>query len=269
MARWRFIWFAAAFGALIAPGAASADPAAAAQRFVESLSADERADALKSFDDADRRRFRFTPGSRGGLPLQRMDAGTEAAAFALLDAALSAEGRSLVDQIIQREAILGRLTGRPDYRDPSLYYLALFGAPGDAAWAFRFEGHHLSINFTYARDALIAVTPLSLGSNPEATDAPGAPPVLLGPLVALAEAAPEGMAARRALGAALLALVPEPDRSATVEALLAAGAFETARGARAGFVLTGGGATLDVETARRNHIHLTLVNTATDFGGPP
>ena len=34
-------------------------------------------------------------------------------------------------------------------RDPGLYYTAVFGKPGDSTpWAWRFEGHHLSINVT-------------------------------------------------------------------------------------------------------------------------
>ena len=36
-------------------------------------------------------------------------------------------------------------------RDPGLYYTAVFGKPSAAApWAWRFEGHHLSINVTRA-----------------------------------------------------------------------------------------------------------------------
>ena len=37
-------------------------------------------------------------------------------------------------------------------RDPGLYYTTIFGKPAAAAaWAWRFEGHHLSINVTSSR----------------------------------------------------------------------------------------------------------------------
>ena len=42
-----------------------------------------------------------------------------------------------------------------------------------AAWGWRFEGHHLSLNFTLAGDRLVVDTPSFLGANP-ATVASGA-----------------------------------------------------------------------------------------------
>jgi hypothetical protein len=52
-------------------------------------------------------------------------------------------------------------------RDPELYYLTVFGTPGSQApWAWRLEGHHLSLNFTVAGGASVSVTPSFLGSNP-------------------------------------------------------------------------------------------------------
>lgn len=49
--------------------------------------------------------------------------------------------------------------------------IAVFGEPGSDLWAFRFEGHHVTVNLTFARDPTtgqwrVAMTPLFLGSFP-------------------------------------------------------------------------------------------------------
>ena len=87
--------------------------------------------------------------------------------FALLASALSEEGLRKTRAIIKLEGILGELTGRPDFRDPENYALAIFGDPaGKAPWAWRFEGHHVSLTFTIAPGLGIAVTPAFFGANP-------------------------------------------------------------------------------------------------------
>jgi Protein of unknown function (DUF3500) len=62
---------------------------------------------------------------------------------------------------------LGELEGSkaPFARDPEMYYLTVFGTPGQK-WGWRVEGHHLSVNFTLAGDKEIADTPSFLGANP-------------------------------------------------------------------------------------------------------
>jgi hypothetical protein len=43
----------------------------------------------------------------------------------------------------------------------------VFGEPGSKeGWAWRFEGHHLALNFTAAPDDVLAMTPSFFGSNP-------------------------------------------------------------------------------------------------------
>jgi hypothetical protein len=49
------------------------------------------------------------------------------------------------------------------------YALAIFGTPGDKAWAMRLEGHHVSLNLTMLRDGTrwqVHGTPLFLGAFP-------------------------------------------------------------------------------------------------------
>jgi hypothetical protein len=51
-------------------------------------------------------------------------------------------------------------------RDPDLYYFTIFGTPGSASWAWRYEGHHLSQNWTFAGGKAAATSPAFFGANP-------------------------------------------------------------------------------------------------------
>jgi hypothetical protein len=52
-------------------------------------------------------------------------------------------------------------------RDPGKYTVSVFGAPSTVApWGWRFEGHHLSLNFTLIGDTVAVDTPLFMGANP-------------------------------------------------------------------------------------------------------
>ena len=52
-------------------------------------------------------------------------------------------------------------------RDPEKYFIVFWGMPeATAPWGWRFEGHHLSLNFTVRGDSAIATTPSFFGANP-------------------------------------------------------------------------------------------------------
>ncbi|HEX5078349.1 MAG TPA: DUF3500 domain-containing protein [Geminicoccaceae bacterium] len=135
--------------------------------FLESLGGRREA-ALYPLARDVHRDLHYTPRQgRPGLPLKRMDAAQRELVSALLAGALSAQGLRKTREIIRLEGILGELTGRPDFRDPENYALAIFGDPaGRTPWAWRFEGHHVSLTFTVAPGLGIAVTPSFLGANP-------------------------------------------------------------------------------------------------------
>lgn len=126
-----------------------------------------RAKATYAFDDAERFDFGWVPGTRGGVTLGELDEDQTHALRDALKLVLSDRGSRTIDAIIATEAALGLISGAPDYRDPKKYFTAVFGTPGDARWGLRFEGHHLSVNLTFAGDRLVAATPLFLGANPE------------------------------------------------------------------------------------------------------
>ena len=106
------------------------------------------------------------PRSRPGLPLRDMSAQQRRLVWALVDAVLSAEGAAKVRGVLALEAMLQERTANKAFRDPLNYALALFGAPGPAPWAWRFEGHHVSLTLTIVAGIGIAVTPHFLRRQP-------------------------------------------------------------------------------------------------------
>jgi hypothetical protein len=119
------------------------------------------------FASAERMNWNYVPMRREGVPLKDLNNQQRESVDKLLHSALSPSGFATAKQIVAHETILGELEGRPSYRDPGLYYTAVFGNPSlRAPWAWRFEGHHLSVNATYVDGHTQVVAPLFMGSNP-------------------------------------------------------------------------------------------------------
>ena len=121
-----------------------------------------------SFETDERTNWNFVPmtGKRKGLALEDMTHEQRVALHKLLQTTLSTEGYLKVTSIQQLERLLGMLESRPDYRNPGFYYLSIFGTPSlEGAWGWRFEGHHLSLNFSMV-NGKAAGSPTFLGTNP-------------------------------------------------------------------------------------------------------
>ena len=117
-------------------------------------------------DDLTRTDWDFRPRRGPGLTMGEMTPAQQAAVRGLVAAGTSLAGYARVWSIVGLEAVLARLEpGRSD-RDPTAYAVALFGDPSDAAWAWRFQGHHVSLNATIV-DGRVAAAPSFLGANPE------------------------------------------------------------------------------------------------------
>lgn len=151
-----------------ASGGDTAALPAPARAFVSTLDAGQRADAVFVFNDAERTNWGYVPRGREGLPMKDMSAEQRAAAFGLLRTGLSEHGTTLARGVIELEGILGELEGFPwPRRDPGLYYTSVFAGPGAAPpWGWRFEGHHLSVNYTDLGPHGQVVAPLFVGANP-------------------------------------------------------------------------------------------------------
>lgn len=123
----------------------------------------------------------YTPTDHGGLPLAAMESRQHRLVHRLLATGLSTAGYVTTAVILGQENVLDHLEGfgvdfgRDRGRDPMLYWVAVFGTPGDGrGWGWRFGGHHVSLNYTVlgggAADAgqVVSATPLFLGADPAA-----------------------------------------------------------------------------------------------------
>ena len=160
----------AAFAARSAPRATD-DMDVAAQALIASLDETQQGRTLFAFDDEARFDWHFIPRERSGLPLGAMNEEQRAALDVLLAIALSDEGVERVRGVLELEALLFELESLPDrpalHRDPSNYAFSIFGAPGGGdPWAWKLEGHHLSLNFTVGADGVTFSTPFAIGAHP-------------------------------------------------------------------------------------------------------
>jgi hypothetical protein len=140
-----------------------------ANRFLASLNAEQKAKAQFNFEDEQRFDFHFIPRPRKGIPLKDLNEAQRKLAMEFVKTGLGTAGYQKATTIISLEPVLAVLEGpnRQHPRDPELYYVSIFGAPSaKSAWGWRFEGHHISLNFTVVKGELISNTPLFFGSNP-------------------------------------------------------------------------------------------------------
>jgi hypothetical protein len=139
----------------------------AAEKVLAALPEPARAKVQREFSDSDRLDWHFTPRSRNGVALKELDAKGREAIHALLRQALSAAGYRKLVNIIELEQVLREIETFGMMRDPERYHLTVYGKPDrKAAWGWRFEGHHLSLNFTLAGERLAVDTPSFFGANP-------------------------------------------------------------------------------------------------------
>jgi Protein of unknown function (DUF3500) len=176
--------------------------AGAATAFLATLPAAGRRRAVFVFEDRERLDWHYVPRRREGLALKDMPVPARAAAHELIKASLSGAGYTKAVNVIRLEDVLRQLeTLGGLLRDPENYSVSVFGMPGtDAPWGWRFEGHHMSLNFTLVPGKPVAVTPTFLGANPAE--------VPRGPLKGL-----RTLAREQELGRALARSMDQPQRA--------------------------------------------------------
>ena len=145
------------------------DPLALATDLLNSLSDSQKEVVSFALEDPAKTRWHYLPHSsfkREGLPLSDMTPIQVQKTYALLEAYLSESGYDQMEQIIDLENYLAVVENNPAKRDPTKYYLAVYGNPHqDSLWAWSFEGHHVSLNFTVS-PYKISFAPAFWGSNP-------------------------------------------------------------------------------------------------------
>lgn len=159
--------------------------AAAATAVLESLDAAElEATAWPFPSDGERRRWFYTPTDHGGVALGDLRPGQQRLVLKLVASGLSRAGFVTVSTIMGLDNVLDELEGwtamwgRERGRDPGRYYLRIFGDPvADRTWAWRFGGHHVSINHTVVDGRACATTPCFLGADPASSPLLGPHPL--------------------------------------------------------------------------------------------
>jgi hypothetical protein len=146
-----------------------------ANALLATLPAESKAKAVFAFDHDERQNWHFIPKERLGLPIKEMTQEQRLLAHALLNSGLSSTGYMKAVTIMSLEEVLYTIEGADpakreatrEKRNPERYFVSIFGEPSmKGTWGWRFEGHHLSLNFTVKDGALLRVTPAFFGTNP-------------------------------------------------------------------------------------------------------
>jgi hypothetical protein len=141
--------------------------AKAANELLASLTPEQKKKMTFTFEDAHRVEWFFVPIARKGVPLKELTPAQRPLVYALLKAGLGQVGYRMTTEITELDKVLAEIEKDPVRRDPEKYYVSIFGTPSPTGtWGWRFEGHHVSHNFTIAGGKLIATTPQFLGANP-------------------------------------------------------------------------------------------------------
>ena len=149
---------------------------AAANAFLDTLTADERNAVLFDFSDtAQRQLWSNLPEGlfqRDGLMWGNLDEDSQQAWLGVLQAILSDSGYEQVYGEWHADDALagggGGLTFGSDY-----YWVAVIGEPSETdAWQFQFGGHHITVNATI-KGSDISLTPSFIGVQPAVYDSEG------------------------------------------------------------------------------------------------
>jgi hypothetical protein len=146
---------------------ASSEMAHAALNFWNALSPELQARCAFPFDNDERFNWHFIPRVRKGITWNEMNSAQQMMAHAFLASGISTRAYQQAQTIMSLDSILKEMeAGRGPARDPNNYAFSVFGTPGEhKTWGWRFEGHHISLNFTITDDRAVA-GPVFLGSNP-------------------------------------------------------------------------------------------------------
>jgi len=166
----RFLLIASAFGLLTAAYERIQSTSVmtdTARAYLASLAPEERARGTFPYDSAERMNWHFVPIERKGVALREMTTAQKHLAEALFSAGLSQRGVIKAHTIMSLEQVLKDVEkGTGPERDPEKYYVSIFGEPSEqGTWGYRYEGHHISMNFTVT-NGRIASSPNFFGANP-------------------------------------------------------------------------------------------------------
>jgi hypothetical protein len=148
-------------------GVSTAPIRTAAERFLDSLTKEQRARTLFPVDDPEWRKWMNQHFYvRQGISLKEMNDAQRDAAFGLLGSALSARGLTLTRNIMRLNETLAELSNDHEFLGEWLYYFTVMGKPSPTEpWGFQLDGHHIIINCFVLGDQVV-MTPFFAGSEP-------------------------------------------------------------------------------------------------------
>jgi hypothetical protein len=218
---------------LTATGVSTAPILDAAQSFLASLDARQRAKVAFDLEAEERRLwFNIHPNVfRHGLIFEDLAPAQRKAALRLMETTLSARGFAQARDIMRINAILIEVTGKAGDYGEWPYFITFFGTPSaDTPWAWQIDGHHLNLNFFILGEELV-FTPSFMGSEPcRVTHGPLAGTEVFVPEaragLALVRSLDAGQAGKAVLRASILPDDLPPELKHPVDGRTAAGAFK-------------------------------------------
>jgi hypothetical protein len=147
-----------------------------AMAFVNSLNEAQQKIAVFPFGEMNRYEWHYLPAStvvRSGIAVKDLNAGQKQKLDELMQVYLSKEGLQKTKDIMDFEYLLKEMEPNNSSRIPENYFISVYGQPGkDSIWAWKFTGHHVTLNFTIVNDQL-AFAPFFFGIYPaEVKDGP-------------------------------------------------------------------------------------------------
>ncbi len=139
----------------------------AAERFLNTLTAEQRSRTLYPVDDPEWRKWMNQHFYvRQGVSFKEMNETQREAAFGLLRVSLSARGMELTRNIMRLNETLAEMTNDHEFLGEWLYHITIMGTPSATQpWGWQFDGHHAIINYFVLGDQVV-MTPHFAGSEP-------------------------------------------------------------------------------------------------------
>ena len=151
--------------------------ASAAERLLESLNRMQRMGTIFKLDAQERTNWHYFPETgfadeygyvRNGITFKDMDPKQRHLAYGLLSSGLGRSGFHKAMNVMALEEIVRVIEDdHTGYRDAERFHFTVFGQPsltGD--WAWRVEGHHLSLHYLIKAGELVSASPTFFGANP-------------------------------------------------------------------------------------------------------
>jgi len=148
-------------------GVSTAPVRNAAERFLASLTQEQRGRTMFAVDDPEWRKWMNQHFYvRQGVSFQEMTDAQRTAAFGLLKAALSPRGMGLTRDIMRLNETLAELSNDHQFLGEWFYFITVMGKPSATEpWGFQLDGHHAIINY-FALGDQVVMTPYFTGSEP-------------------------------------------------------------------------------------------------------